>query len=808
MNGSEKQGMIKVRIKPTKELFYNEESAYGIYGATVHEDDITSEVKLNKYGNISIKGNMPRLDIGQQYTSTIVEEVGSKFEGSYSTESVRQEKPTSIAEQKQFFEMILTEVQVYNIFKEYTGKDVIGMIQDGTFDYTIVKGLGKTTYEKMKEKVLTSLDMAELLIFLGKHGIKYSMVAKLVKKYQSPQLVIQKIEKNPYVLTEVKGIGFKTADVIAKAMGYDMKSPHRIDSAIRFAIDEENTNGHSWVGKKQLLNKSIDLLSLPKSFIQARMDEGAENVLRVDEERFTTQQVFDAEEHVAMKLTSLQNQSKSFMKKEQVDAFLESYCDENKVELEENQYQFFHDWNENNVLMLVGGGGMGKSWLMNILLQMIRSYKQGTTISLLAPTGKASKVMSNYTSHPASTIHRRAGVHDDEGDGKNDIWDDLIIVDESSMCDIFILSKLLTAVKNPALRIMFVGDDFQLPSVGVGNFLYDMINSECIKISRLTKVFRQSDGGILDIATKVRNGQKFLANDADGRIVFGKDCVFFLSDSEHIEEGLLKNYYNVLKRFNQEDIAILSPTNKGRLGAVELNKKIQEIANPASDSKKEKAVGKKDSPTIFRVGDIVMNVVNTYDISTAEGGTADIFNGDSGKIVDIDDVEKVFLVEFDGIVVKMAYSTILSNLLHGWVTTIHKSQGSQYKVIIVIIDKSATYQLNANLMYTGFSRAKEFMLVLGQAVAINSGMNKFINMERRSFLQELLQSTRNGQVLEVQGKEKQKYIEENEVFPDTPDVPAPKEEAVEVVEEEADVFDLMADESLTKEEDDGDDYYM
>lgn len=436
---------------------------------------------------------------------------------------------------------------------------------------------------------------------------------------------------------------------------------------------------------------------------------------------------------------------------------------------------------------------------------MIDKLKKGTSVSLLAPTGKASKVMKGYTGRDASTIHRKAGVHDDEGDGKNHIYDDVIIVDESSMCDVFILSKLLKVIKNPNMRILFVGDDFQLPSVGVGNFLYDMIHSGCVKVSRLKKVFRQAEGGILDIATKVRNGQKFLDNDSDGRIVFGKDCVFFLSDSEFVRDGLMKNYKNVLKRYKQEEIAVLSPTNKGMLGTVELNKMIQQIANPKSDNKKEKAVGKKDNPTIYRVGDMVMNTVNTYEMETVDGGTADVFNGDSGKILDIDDKEKVFIIDFDGIVVKMAFNTILSNLMHSWVTTIHKSQGSQYKVIIVIIDKSASYQMNANLMYTGFSRAKEFMLVLGQAFAVNVGITKFINMERRSFLQELLQSAQNGTYLEPQGKEKELYIdlEEKNIDDDVLGQLMDNAKIIEVLKEKKQKEEMLpADESLATDKDD------
>ena len=345
--------------------------------------------------------------------------------------------------------------------------------------------------------------------------------------------------------------------------------------------------------------------------------------------------------------------------------------------------------------------------------------------------------MTGYTGRQASTIHRKAGVFGEDEDANKAIEEDVIIVDESSMCDIFILAKFFRAVNNENARILFVGDDFQLPSVGVGNFLYDSIHSNCVKISRLKKVFRQEEGGILDIATKIRNGITFLSYDAEGRHQFGKDAVLWLTDQEYIRDGVLKNYKNVVKKFNPDDVVILSPTNKGKLGTVQLNKAIQKIANPASPNKKEKAFGKED-PIIFRVGDTVMNTVNTYDMETVGGGTADVFNGDSGKIVDIDDEKKEFIIDFEGIVVKIKFTNMLTNILHSWVTTIHKSQGSQYKVVIVIIDKSMSFQLNANLLYTGVSRASQFLLVLGQAKAINDATKKFANMERRSFLQEML----------------------------------------------------------------------
>lgn len=749
---------VEVKVKPTRQLFFDSESSFGIYACDVNPEDI-DKVKLNMYGNISFKGIAPNLDLGTEYAITIKPDEKSTYAGSYILESIKQEKPTSVEEQKNFFKMILTETQVENIFAVYAGQDVIGMIQEDTFDYSIVKGLGDKTFEKMKEKVLMNLEMSELLVFLGKHGIKYNMVAKLVKEFKNPQIVMEKIEENPYVLTKVKGVGFKTCDAIAKAMGYDMEANPRLDACFAFIIGGENNNGHSWITRKQLLNKSVELLNISKKVIVKRLAEPSKYIVRVDD-RYTTMKVYKAEKFVAMKMNQFKTQSKKLFKTEELDTFLDNYCEREEVELEENQRQFFHDWNENNLLLLIGGGGMGKSWLQRILLELIDTLHYKT--ALLAPTGKASKVMTGYTGREASTIHRKIGSFDDDGDASFFVEEDVIIVDESSMCDIFILAKLFSAISNYNTRILFVGDDFQLPSVGVGNFLYDAINSGCVKVSKLKKVFRQKNGGILDRTTDIRNGRKFFDNNLEGRKVYGTDCVYHLVDQEFVFDGIMHHYKNVIKRFDPEEVIILSPTKKGKLGTHAINEAIQEIINPESPLKDELVFGKEDDETIFRVGDSVMNTVNMYKVPVVNDlfndklslddilngfdeedtgeGTADVFNGDTGKITTINEKDKYIIVDFEGIVVKLKLEDAKSTLIHSWAMTIHKSQGSQYKVVIVVIDKSMKYQLNANLIYTGKSRATKFLLTLGQAEAVNHGIGRFANMERRSFLQEMLKA--------------------------------------------------------------------
>lgn len=376
---------IEIKVTPVRELFFNEDNFFGIYGCEVSPDYI-NQVKINKWGNISIKGSIPRLSIGEEYTVILKEDSNNKYQGSYIIESIKTDRPRTKEEQRRFLEAILTPNQIENIYDVYSeDDDIVGMIEDGAFDYAKVKGLGQKTFEKMKEKVLNNLDMSELLVFLAKHDIKYNMVSKLVKEYENPQIVIDKITTNPYILTEVKGIGFKRADAIAKAMKYSMTSPHRIKSCIFYCISQENTSGHSWIDYKSLLNKAIDLLNINKNYIEEILEQGIEGIVNVGE-RYTTKAVYSAEKYVAMKMVQFKTQSKKVFETEELDRMIDEYCEENGVELEENQRQFFHDWNENAILMLVGGGGVGKSWLQNILLKFID--KKHLSVALLAPTGK------------------------------------------------------------------------------------------------------------------------------------------------------------------------------------------------------------------------------------------------------------------------------------------------------------------------------------------------------------------------------------------------------------------------------------
>lgn len=731
---------VSIKVIPTIKLMFDEENDFGIYGCNVNSDD-SVKVRLNKYGNISIKGNMPKLEIGVEYNVELQEDLDSKYDGSYDVVSINREVKT-LSQQKAFLKSILTENQVKNIYEVYNEDDnVIELIKSGEFDYDKVKNLGEKTFEKLKDKVVENSGISEALAFLHEYGVTYNTIKKLVKFYKGSELLIKKVNENPYVLTEVEGIGFKKADAIAKSIGYSMTSPHRIKSCIMFCIEEENLNGHSWIPYEMLMSRCVDLLNINKKYINTEINnledfdnENDKQKIINKKGKISKRSIYLSELNVSKRIKEMTENSTKVFEDKELDKLLDDYCERNSIELEENQRQFFYDWNENNILALVGGGGVGKSWLQNILLELIKD--KGLSTMLLAPTGRASKVMKNYTGREAYTIHRVIAMT--KMMENPEIYADVVIIDESSMCDISIVSKFLHLLKNKNARLLFVGDDFQIPSVGVGNFLYDVLNSNVMKVTRLKKVFRQDDGGILNVATDIRENNAFLNSNDEGRKVFGKDCVFWLVDQEYIKEGIIKNYEKAIKKFNKEDVVILTPTNKGELGTVELNKEIQKIANPKSPNKKEKIMGSKKNEKIFRVGDHIMNTENEYDVKTLDGGYADIFNGDSGVIVDIDEKEKVCIVNIDNIMIPITFNKLYKKFIHSWAISIHKSQGSQFKVVIIVIDRSMTYQLNANLMYTGFSRASEYMLVLTQSEVVRRAMNKFVNMERRSFLREML----------------------------------------------------------------------
>lgn len=747
-----KEIIIETKVTPIKQIFCKGD--FRIYSCTTKDP----QIQLNKYSNASIKGIMQRLDLGVEYVANVeLSEIHPQYGASYECQSIYQVMPTSGEDQKSFFKYLLTDLQVEELFKVYPNEDIIQMIVDDKFNYKLVKGIGDKTYKQIRAKVLENIEHKELLSKLGRYGITYSIVMKIAEKFESVQLAIQKIEDNPYCLYElVSGIGFKKADVIARKMGFSFDHPFRIQSGIKFTLESNQQEGHTYMIMDKMFKAAVENLDVIEELINEQINN-TEGIIVIDE-KIALLKTYQAEKYISTKLKQFLNNSTElkYDPAEFITRMEEKYKDTLKHGLSEQQKEFFYKIQKDSVNLLVGFAGTGKTQMQRLLVELLEEL--GMTYSLLSPTGKAAKLLSSYTGRTAQTIHRAIGYgKDKEQRHLYEIQTDVVIVDEMSMTDIFIMQMLLSKITNPNARILFCGDSAQLASVMGGNILHDAIESKVIPMTMLDIVFRQSEGGVLDIASRIRKGEKFVDDNFSGVKKFGENLIVHCVDQNFMSDGYKHYYKRYLKENDPKDIMILTPTKKGNIGTIEINKFVQELVNPRGTSKSEYEYG--DS-TVFRNDDYVMNIKNTYGIANEDGEEVTIVNGDSGTIQDVvlDGERKVItrtnsdgdeeeitidpkgvVIEFDEDTVKLSFNE-LNQLIHAWSITCHKSQGSSSKAVLVIADRSHKFQLSRNLIYTAVTRTVDFCVILTQAETLNYAIRKVDNLRRQTFLCELLKN--------------------------------------------------------------------
>lgn len=730
---------IRVKIVPNRELFRDDDTGFKIYSADVREAD--GEVEYNNYGNISVKGdNLPDFNIGSLYDIDIVKNSRDKYKGSYSMVKSHYVKPQTAEEQWKFLSMIVTENQYVSISRAYSAEEdkIIDIITNDEFDYERVDGYGEITYNSLKEKVKLNMDVSEALAYFSEYEVSYNLVKRLVSKYGSAEVAIKEVEKNPYSIVEKDGFGFIMADELAMKLGIPKDSPHRIRTCMEYVLDEISSNGDIWLSRKKLYNKMKKLLKIKRPEIEAVMDEENENVFCYDD-RYATMRNARNEMRLAFML------SKKILKEEPLlsnhdydpDGFIERFEDKNKVTLSDQQKEFLYDINKTNLMFLIGNAGSGKSFLQKVVINIAEELN--LSYALLAPTGKASRVLKNYTGREAYTIHKKIGFGGFEE--VDSIPEDIILVDEASMADINIATKLMSVVRDGRL-VIFIGDDAQIPSVGEGNFLYDCINFDKTPMVKLDKIFRQKESGMLDAITRTRKGRAFLNTTTVNNQRLGNNFEFRHMMKEQIVDNLLESYEKMLSSGHTvEEIGVLTPTNIGDVGTIEINRQIQERVNPQGGTylKEEHTFGNKGNERTLRVGDYVMNTENMYDATvTNKAETINVFNGECGTIIAVNENSKEIIVDFEGNHVLFSFSEAMKKLSHAWAISIHKSQGSQYKIVLIVVDSSATYQLNLNLLYTAMSRAQDYLGVFGQARTYNRALHKLASFSRNSFLNEFL----------------------------------------------------------------------
>ncbi len=583
------------------------------------------------------------------------------------------------------------EVTAKKIIKKF-GEDTINVFKFEPEKLAEIKGITKNKAIEMSHSFLENWEVWQIVGFLE----RFKIGAEHAKKVYNLLGVnaIEKIEENPYVLIDIaRGVDFKQIDSMALNLGISYENQKRVESGIKYALIKATYNGHSCVIKENLIEFVITLLDVTIECIEDKLIGLKAKEEIVIEKRDGIEWIYlynfyKVEEEIAKRIIRLDN-SKNMKKIEHIDKALKKVEEKSKIELSEKQKEAIKAINEKNVTIITGGPGTGKTTIIKTIIDLYE--EKNKKVVLAAPTGRAAKKMTEATDKEASTLHRLLGLGKLDDDGiyishsnyeGAPIDADVIVVDELSMVDMFVINYLLKCIYQ-GTKLILVGDIDQLPSVGPGSVLKDLINSEVINTVKLDKIFRQAaKSKIILNAHRVNNGLEFIKNGDEDLEEDTKEDFFFIK--QNLTEKILQEVISLstgrLEKFGNYDffrnIQVLTPTKKGPLGTRELNRALQSVLNPNLEELPEKTSG----GVTYRIGDRVMQVKNNYDITweKEKDGKIDlgtgVFNGEIGTIIEIDEKEKVIKIQFDDEKVAWYEYTDLEQIEHSYAITIHKAQ--------------------------------------------------------------------------------------------------------------------------------------
>lgn len=588
---------------------------------------------------------------------------------------------------------------IYEKFKD----DSIDVVFNETEKLLSIQGIGKKKLEKIKESTIDARDSREALLYLQGLNISFNLSNKIYKAYGDNTISI--VKTNPYKLSEdISGIGFVMADNIAMNMQMKNDSKFRISAAISYILkNDAEMSGSCALKKEDLLNKTFDLIKVYKNKINEQINEdllkSKIQIIKIGEDEFVyDKDIYKAEKSCAINLSRLQNEKYIFDIK--INEDFDAFSKEQEIAIK----QAFN----NMLLVITGGPGTGKTTIIKAICNILN--ENNLKFNLAAPTGRAAKRMQESTENVAFTIHRLIGIKPEnpipEFNEENTLDCDYVIVDEASMIDIKLMDKLLKALSSKTALIL-VGDHNQLPSVGAGNVLKDILNTD-IKAVKLKKIFRQAkESNIVVNAHKINDGLYPILNQKN------KDFFFINSNSKNFQNDLLDLVKNRLPNYYKldpiNDIQILAPSKKSLWGIVNINDLCQKELNKNPNSI-------KINNRIFKLGDKVMQVRNNYELESLNPDNFDdgVYNGDIGRIIDIDKNMESLKVEFyDGNIVSYKKEDV-KDLDLSYAITIHKSQGSEFDCVLIPMMPASFMLLNRNLLYTAITRAKKLVILLGE----------------------------------------------------------------------------------------------
>lgn len=603
--------------------------------------------------------------------------------------------------------------------------DTFRVIEENPEELSQVKGISNRMAMEIADQVAEKKGMRNAMLFLGKLGIGMNLAVKIYKEYG--EKVYEIIENNPYKLADdMEGVGFKIADEIARNSGMELDSPFRIKSGILYALSAAVSAGHTYYPMDALIEEAGKLLGVfiakPEEILTDLMIDRKVMVRDVDGIKAVyLYSVYHTELAIAHRLFALKFEDMPDEKA--FDKDLHSIEKEENITLESMQREAVRASAGSGIVVITGGPGTGKTTTINTIIRYFE--RKGMDIMLAAPTGRAAKRMTEATGHEAQTIHRMlelSGILSDEisnasfeRNETNPLETDVVIIDEMSMVDIFLMNSLLKAIAD-GTRLILVGDANQLPSVGPGNVLKDIIASGCFNTVRLAKIFRQEEAGDIVVnAHKINEGELFEIGPSSRDFPFIRRA-----DANAIINALVTLVKVKLPAYTDcspNDVQVLTPTRKGSLGVERLNTVLQQFLNPPSNSKVEKEIGS----IIFREGDKVMQIKNNYKIPWEIRGRNGIpietgmgvFNGDMGIVDNINLYLSEMTVRFD----EERYVTYTfketDELEHAYAVTVHKSQGSEYPAVVLPLLDGPRMLMNRNILYTAVTRARKCICIVG-----------------------------------------------------------------------------------------------
>ena len=746
--------MMKIRCVVERITYQNPENGYTIL-----------KCRVKDYADlVPVIGNLLDVNIGSVLLVEGNWKVDTKYGRQFAAESWEETLPATVYGMEKYLGSGLIKGVgpkfARRIVQKY-GIDTFTVIEDNVELLIEVEGIGNKRVQMIAESWERQKEIKNVMLFLQDHGVSTSFAAKIYKQYGNDS--IPTVKENPYRLADdIWGIGFKTADQIAEKLGFEKNSFERLRSGIMYTLSELSNDGHVYAEKKQLIKAASELLEAEEEYIIMTMDEmlvkedliQEKTIHKMDAEGNVIEAIYlppfyYAEIGVAGKLKKLaafpatdrlwMGLMKARAESDNQSLSVDVGAIEKKVGMtyDDVQRDAIRRAAAAKVMVLTGGPGTGKTTTTHGIISAYKAY--GLKILLAAPTGHAAKRMTEATGLEAKTIHRLLECKPPEGYQKNEenpLEGDVLIVDECSMIDIVLMNSLLKAIPQN-MRLIMVGDIDQLPSVGAGNVLRDMIDSGTFPVIRLTRIFRQAQTSrIIMNAHRINEGKL-------PDISNGKDTDFFFMENEDAEAvvpqivGLVKNklpnYYHVDSR----QIQVLTPMQRGVVGATNLNLALQEAINPTEHEIFMRGRGAVMMPKetlrrsgfAFRAEDKVMQIKNNYD--------KEVFNGDIGIIESVNAEDRTLKVNFDNRSIEYDI-TELDELVHAYATTIHKSQGSEYPIVVIPVLMNHYVMLQRNLIYTGITRAKKILVLVGTRKALSCAVRNVTVVNRNTLLKERL----------------------------------------------------------------------